>query len=227
MPDDVQFCGSCGNKIEAKKDAPGSAETASSNKPPEDGKAKTAQAPAAQKSGNAAKANPKVLIIGAIVVAAVIVIAVAVSCSSSATNSTPKVSSSSSSSSSSETSTERIFNSMIEDMYGSGKSSASSSSSSQSTSSSSWSAGSGGSSTSGDTSKYAGMWRDPEYGDTMSLSSDGSGVITQDGKRFAGTWSATSNGIVFQLAGGQTYTFAQAASGGLYNSDKQLYFVKS
>lgn len=111
-------------------------------------------------------------------------------------------------------------------------SSSSSSSSSKSSSSSSKATsagGSGGNSGTSGSSSLAGSWKDPQYGDTMTLSNDGTGVIVQDGKRFSGTWRATSNGMVFELAGGKSYTFALGGSTGkmkLYNNDKQLYFEK-
>lgn len=78
-------------------------------------------------------------------------------------------------------------------------------------------------------SSLAGSWRDPQYGDTMTLDSNGTAVITQDGKRFAGSWSPTSNGMTFIMGGGKTYSFVLGSNGGkatLYNSDKQLYFEK-
>lgn len=64
----------------------------------------------------------------------------------------------------------------------------------------------------------------------MTLDSNGSGVITQDGQRFAGTWRQTSNGLVFTLGNGKSYSFALGSSGNkqtLYNSDKQLYFERT
>ena len=87
----------------------------------------------------------------------------------------------------------------------------------------------GGSSSSKTGSKFAGKWVDPEYGDTLSLSSDGTAVTTQTGKgRISWTWTETSNGVRITNAS-HTYNLTYGIMNGksvLYNNDKGLLFEK-
>ena len=76
---------------------------------------------------------------------------------------------------------------------------------------------------------YTGTWRDPEYGDTLTFSSDGTATINQVGE---GTttwwWSETSSGILLENAA-NSYELMLIQQGGtyaLYNEAKGLLFEK-
>ena len=87
----------------------------------------------------------------------------------------------------------------------------------------------GGNTSSKTSSKFAGKWVDPEYGDTLSLSSDGTAVTTQTGKgRISWTWTETSSGVRITNAS-HTYNLTYGIMNGksvLYNNDKGLLFEK-
>lgn len=225
LGDDAKFCGFCGNRIDS---------------PPSSGAYATPGSPAPAGAAGELSRNVKIAIGAAIAVVLVIAVVLAVSCSAAqggasggGAGADPEASHLVSSSSESDDGSSAGNSS---DSYGDDSDDSEDSEDSEYSGprninefNEMYGGGSSDGSLSAADSELAGSWYDPDYGDTMTLSSDASGVITQDGERFAGSWQPTSNGITFHL-GTSTYTFELGSKNGtltLYNSEKQLYFEKT
>ena len=78
-------------------------------------------------------------------------------------------------------------------------------------------------------SQFVGTWRDPQYGDTMTLESDGSCTISQSGVGVTNwTWSESSSGIRIENSA-NSYTLSYGFVDGheaLYNNSKGLLFQR-
>ena len=195
------FCPKCGNELPDTAAFCNACGATIEKKAPVAGPAAPAASSVVKKSG--ASLNPKLIGVIAAVILLVIVFAVAVgSCSSKDDNGGSSMSTTNVSATSSTTDT------------GSGTSG---------------SGAAGGGTSIHQWDKFAGTWRDPDYGDTMELKANGSCVITQKGHGTTNwTWVETSDGIRIEN-GSNSYVLSYGYANGretLYNNSKGLKFQR-